>query len=145
MAKAGRKVVWGAGLAVLLVAGCSKLRQFEYSQVYHPSKDIVRWDNGADQLRQDIYFETSDGVKLNGWFFAAATNSPRKQMAILVCHGNGGNLTYLNKLYTRLAATGANVLLFDYRGYGKSGGQLSEEGTYRDAQAAYRWLRQAGL
>jgi hypothetical protein len=40
---------------------------------------------------------------------------------------------------------GLNVFLFDYRGYGRSAGQPSEEGTYCDAQAAYHWLRQKGF
>lgn len=35
---------------------------------------------------------------------------------------------------------GLNCFIFDYRGYGQSGGELSEEGTYQDAMAAYRWL-----
>jgi len=37
------------------------------------------------------------------------------------------------------------VLLLDYRGYGRSEGSLSEEGTYLDAQAAWQWLRQRGF
>ena len=97
-----------------------------------------------DNAKQDFYFTTADGVKLNGWYFPA-TSSSGKDLAILVCHGNGGNLTYISKLYGRLAATGANILLFDYRGYGNSEGKPSEEGTYRDAQAAYAWLRQKGF
>ena len=44
-----------------------------------------------------------------------------------------------------LLATGVNVFVFDYRGYGRSQGRPSEEGTYRDAQAAYQWLRQKGF
>jgi fermentation-respiration switch protein FrsA (DUF1100 family) len=38
-----------------------------------------------------------------------------------------------------------NVRVFDYRGYGRSEGQPSEEGTYLDAQAAYGWLRARGF
>jgi fermentation-respiration switch protein FrsA (DUF1100 family) len=106
---------------------------------------MVAWDGGADRARQDFYFTNADGLKLNGWYFPATTNSPRKDLAILVCHGNGGNVTYLQKLTKRLRETDANVLLFDYRGYGNSEGRPSEEGTYRDAQAAYAWLRQTGF
>ena len=145
MAKLGRKVKWGLWIAVLLLAGCGGLRQFEHSLVYRPSKDAIPWPSEIGETRQDVYFATTDGVKLNACFFPAATNSPRKQMVILVCHGNGGNVTYLSRLYTRLAQTGANVLLFDYRGYGKSEGRPNEEGTYLDAQAAYQWLRQRGF
>jgi fermentation-respiration switch protein FrsA (DUF1100 family) len=146
MAKAGRKTRWRIGIAlVLLLTGCGALRRFEYSQVYHPTKRVILWPDDMRSARQDIYFSTSDGVKLNGWYFPAATNSPRKQMAILVCHGNGGNISYLKNIYGRLAETGANVLLFDYRGYGNSDGRPGEEGTYVDGQAAYAWLRQKGF
>lgn len=150
MAKISTGTKLGIGFALCLLAAClavvySELRKFEYAQVYHPTKEVIPWDGGIGEERKDVHFNAADGVKLDGWFFPADANSPRKQMVFLVCHGNGGNITYLEALYARLAETGANVLLFDYRGYGKSEGQPSEEGTYRDAQAAYQWLRQSGF
>jgi uncharacterized protein len=39
-----------------------------------------------------------------------------------------------------LTGVGFDVLLFDYRGYGRSSGRPSEEGTYRDARAALACL-----
>jgi fermentation-respiration switch protein FrsA (DUF1100 family) len=39
-----------------------------------------------------------------------------------------------------LRARGADVLVIDYRGYGRSSGTPSEQGTYRDADAAYDYL-----
>jgi pimeloyl-ACP methyl ester carboxylesterase len=145
MAKMSRRTKFGIWTAVILLGVFFGLRRFEYSQVYHPTKNTFQWALPKDVLRQDMYFTNADGLKLNGWYFPAATNSPRKNLAILVCHGNGGNITYLQKLTKRLRETDANVLLFDYRGYGDSEGKPSEEGTYRDAQAAYGWLRQTGF
>jgi hypothetical protein len=84
-------------------------------------------------------------VELNGWFFPAATNSPRAQFVVLLCHGNAGNISHRLDTCAALLATGVNVFVFDYRGYGRSQGRPSEEGTYRDAQAAYQWLRQEGF
>jgi len=145
MAKLSKRTKWWIWLGIFLLTIYVGLRWFEYVSVYRPSKRMVTWKTAVGASHQDIYFDTTDGEKLNGWFLPAATNSPRKQMTILVCHGNGGNLTYLERLYTRLAETGVNVLLFDYRGYGSSTGKPSEEGTYRDAQAAYQWLRNSGF
>lgn len=145
MAKAGKKTKWGISIAIVLLFAYIGLRRFEYSQVYHPTKRFFSWVFGKNQSREEVYFHSADGLKLNAWFFPAATNSPRKQEAILVCHGNGGNISYLRELYKRLDETGANVLLFDYRGYGNSEGQPGEQGTYRDAEAAYDWLRQRGF
>jgi fermentation-respiration switch protein FrsA (DUF1100 family) len=64
---------------------------------------------------------------------------------MLVCHGNAGNISHRLDTCIALLATGVNVFVFDYRGYGRSEGRPSEEGTYRDAQAAYQWLRQKGF
>ena len=121
------------------------LRWFEHSQVYHPDR-ILR-ATGAELGRpfEEVWFRTGDGLELNGWFFPADTNSPRKSLAVLICHGNGGNISYNLELCQVLLGTGANVLVFDYRGYGKSRGRPSEAGTYEDAQTAYRWLRNKGF
>lgn len=120
-------------------------RWFEYRQVYQPTRD---WDaNAADLGRpfEDIFFEAADGVRLSAWFFPADESSRRRDMAIIICHGNGGNISHRLPLCQALLGTGVNVLVFDYRGYGRSGGGLGEEGTYLDAQAAHGWLRRRGL
>ena len=59
---------------------------------------------------------------------------------LLICHGNGGNLSEAGRPhhYAGLRGLGLNLLAFDYRGYGESGGAPSEEGLYRDADAAWR-------
>lgn len=121
------------------------LRWFEHSRVYHPTRHL---EAAAADLRRpfdDVLFKSSDGVELNGWFFPANPDSARVRMAFLNCHGNGGNISLRLGLYRALLETGAAVFTFDYRGYGKSRGRPSEEGTYLDAQAAYHWLRQKGF
>jgi pimeloyl-ACP methyl ester carboxylesterase len=55
---------------------------------------------------------------------------------VLFCHGNGGNIGDRTPNARLLAAAGFDVLLFDYRGYGRSPGRPTEEGTYEDARAA---------
>jgi fermentation-respiration switch protein FrsA (DUF1100 family) len=130
-------------LACLLIV--LMLRWFEHSQVFHPSR---RMDATGAELRrpfEDVFFKASDGVHLNGWFFPASTNSHRRHLAVLVCHGNAGNISHRLDTCAALLSTGVNVLVFDYRGYGRSRGRPSEEGTYCDAQAAYAWLLQKGF
>ncbi|PYJ03545.1 MAG: alpha/beta hydrolase, partial [Verrucomicrobia bacterium] len=121
------------------------LRWFEHSQVYHP--DRVLTASGAELGRpfENVNFKATDGVELHGWFFPANTDSPRARTAVLVCHGNAGNISHRLDLCQALLATGVNVFLFDYRGFGRSAGQPSEEGTYLDAQAAHRWLQSKGF
>jgi fermentation-respiration switch protein FrsA (DUF1100 family) len=129
------------GGALLIVM----LRWFEHNQVYHPDRKMDATGAELGRPFENLYVLSSDGVKLNGWFFPADTNSPRAGLAFLVCHGNAGNISHRLELCRALLQTGASVLLFDYRGYGRSQGRPSEEGTYRDAQAAYNWLQHRGF
>jgi uncharacterized protein len=120
-------------------------RWFEYSQVYHPDRILTATGAELGRPFEDVMFKATDGVELNGWFYPAFTNSPRAELVVLLCHGNAGNIGYRLDACRALLATGVSVFLFDYRGYGRSQGRPSEEGTYLDAQAAYQSLRQRGF
>jgi len=58
----------------------------------------------------------------------------------LLCHGNAGTMRDRLAKLVKFRKAGASVLLFDYRGYGRSKGVPTEAGTYRDAEVFYRWL-----
>lgn len=134
------RLLLGVGLLIPIM-----LRWFEHSQVYHPDRILTATGAELGRPFEDVYFQASDGVKLNGWFFPADTNSARSALVVLLCHGNGGNISYRLDMAQALLATGVNVFLFDYRGYGRSQGYPSEEGTYRDGEAAYQWLQKRGF
>jgi uncharacterized protein len=121
------------------------LRWFEHCQVYHPDRVLIATGAELGRPFEDVVFKATDGVELNGWFYPADTNSPRAALAVLLCHGNAGNIGYRLDTCRALLATGVSAFVFDYRGYGRSQGRPSEEGTYRDAQAAYQWLRRRGF
>jgi len=121
------------------------LRWFENSQVYHPTRGFDSSANELGRSYRDAEFHAADGTKLHGWFFPGNTNSPRSQKAILVCHGNGGNISHRVDLCGALLETGVSVLSFDYRGYGRSEGKPTEAGTYADAEGALDWLMQNGF
>jgi len=133
------------GTLVLLCFLWAVLRWFEYSQVYHPHKKLEQSGAALGRPWENVFFEASDGVRLNGWFFPADANSPRRQWAVLLCHGNAGNISHRFAYFELLIELGVNVFAFDYRGYGASEGRPSEEGTYADALAAHRWLQEKGL
>lgn len=121
------------------------LRWFEHRQVYQPHAQMEAGGNELGRPFEDVQFEASDGVKLNAWFFPADTNSPRRPLVFLLCHGNAGNISHRLDHVGALLETGAGVFAFDYRGYGRSKGTPSEGGTYLDAQAAHAWLQQKGF
>ncbi|MGB2662251.1 MAG: alpha/beta hydrolase [Candidatus Omnitrophota bacterium] len=112
-------------------------RWFERSSVYFPYRAIESTPALIGLPYEDIYFETSDGVKINAWFIPAP-GVPRG--TILFCHGNAGNISHRLEIIKMLNDLDLNVFIFDYRGYGKSGGSPSEKGTYLDALAAYEYL-----
>ena len=120
------------------------LRWFEHQQVYHPSRSLEADGSALGRRWEDVYFATSDGFKLNGWFFPGNAGSSRSEWAMLICHGNAGNISHRLQLYSTLLETGVAVFAFDYRGYGRSQGRPSESGTYLDAQAAHAWLHARG-
>ena len=94
------------------------------------------WES-KDPSFEDAWFRAADGVRLNGWF--AEVQAPRA--VVLYAEGNAGNITgrrwvielFRNRLH-------ASVLIFDYRGYGRSEGSPSIPGILMDARAAREWL-----
>jgi hypothetical protein len=85
---------------------------------------------------EDVRIPTSDGVTLHAWLVPADTEQP----LVLFCHGNAGSIADRLDTVRLLHQLGLNLLIFDYRGYGRSTGRPSEGGTYRDAEAAWRYL-----
>ena len=85
---------------------------------------------------EDVVFKSADGLDLSGWYIPA--KNPR--LTLLFCHGNGGNIGHRLDSIKIFHNLGLNCFIFDYRGYGDSRGKPSEEGTYTDAMAAYKWL-----
>ncbi|OHD64664.1 MAG: hypothetical protein A2176_10170, partial [Spirochaetes bacterium RBG_13_51_14] len=104
--------------------------------LFYPYKQIIAEPIAAGIAYDDVYFKTEDGVLLNGWWVPARV----AQATVLFCHGNGGNISFLIDTIRIIHSMGLNVLVFDYRGYGRSGGTPSEEGTYRDVKAAWDYL-----
>ena len=87
---------------------------------------------------ESVTFAASDGLRLHGWFFPATTGEPIG--TVLHLHGNAGNVTGHFPFISWLPAAGWNVLCFDYRGYGRSEGRLTREGTILDGHAALDYL-----
>ena len=89
---------------------------------------------------EDVSIETEDGVRLHGWFVPAPAEAAK---VVLFFHGNAGNISHRLDSIRRLHAFGHGVFIIDYRGYGRSEGRASEDGTYRDAEAAWQYLTEA--
>jgi fermentation-respiration switch protein FrsA (DUF1100 family) len=88
---------------------------------------------------EDAWFTSADGTRLHGWHIPC----PNAKAVILFCHGNAGNITHRAHAAEALRRrAGVTVLLFDYRGYGRSEGKPTGKGILADARAARAWLAQ---
>jgi fermentation-respiration switch protein FrsA (DUF1100 family) len=103
------------------------------SLLYFPSRGPGDTPAGAGLRYEDLEVPTEDGERLHAWWIPAR---PPSKGHVLLCHGNAGNVTDRVIHAKLLVDAGLDVLLFDYRGYGRSSGAPGEEGTYRDARAA---------
>lgn len=90
---------------------------------------------------EDVYFTTSDGVKLNAWLIGAGECAPM----VLWFHGNAGNIADRIDNARLLFERGLSLFMVDYRGYGRSEGRPSEKGINEDGQAAYDYLLSRGF
>ncbi|MBN1496171.1 MAG: alpha/beta hydrolase [Spirochaetes bacterium] len=114
------------------MAECSCKNRF----LFYPYREIVAVPSDEGFTYEDVYFRASDGVRLNGWWVPAG----KGRGAVLFCHGNGGNISFLIQTVGIYKSMGLDVFLFDYRGYGRSEGVPTEEGTCRDVEAAWYYL-----
>jgi uncharacterized protein len=115
------------------------LRKFESYVTFHP----VRYSPGAawtaPQGAEDVWLNTSDNVRLHGWYLASRTKPATA--TVIYFHGNGGNISDVGWIGENLTARGFDVLLFDYRGYGRSEGDVEGENElYKDGDAAYEYV-----
>jgi uncharacterized protein len=114
----------------------------ENSLVFHPTTATQHWDPAPSPTIRDVSFTSPAGVPVHAWWLCRSTDAP----ALVVYHGNGGNLSHRGQ--TMLDASerlGASVLIFDYPGYGKTPGKPNEATCYDSAEGAIRWLRDEGI
>jgi fermentation-respiration switch protein FrsA (DUF1100 family) len=128
-----------AGLALIYAALGVALYMFQGSMVFLanlPGRALDATPADIGLQHEDVGIDTADGERLHGWY-VPATNA---RGTLLFFHGNAGNISHRLEsilIFNRLAL---DVLIVDYRGYGQSTGRPGEQGTYRDAQAAWDYL-----
>lgn len=108
---------------------------FQERLLFLPSSALMATpaDRGLDY--EDVTIRTDDGEQLHAWWIPA--NDARG--SLIFSHGNAGNLSGRVDVARLFHDLGLDVLLYDYRGYGQSTGQASEDGLYRDIEAVWRY------
>jgi fermentation-respiration switch protein FrsA (DUF1100 family) len=114
---------------------------FQSRLLYFPARGLITTPSAIGMPYTDVRFRASDGVRLHGWYIPAAEPGPGPQRGtVLFFHGNGGNISGWLPAIVPFRDLGFDTFLIDYRGYGESEGEPSEQGTYLDAEAAWRYL-----
>ena len=144
MKRLARSVTTGIVVVALVILAAVFLSGCENKIIYQPVKyPVGLWDTSNMPLPiEEVWFTAEDGVKLHAWYV------PHKEAkaTFMFFHGNAGNLTHRVENIFFLYHLKLNVFIFDYRGYGRSGGDPDEEGVQKDAQAAYdTLLKQPGV
>ncbi len=103
---------------------------------YFPEKEIWQTPRDINLEYTEINFRTKDGINISGWYIPAY----KEKGVLLFCHGNAGNISHRLDSIKIFNSLNLSVLIFDYRGYGRSNGKPSESGTYLDAEAAWDYL-----
>ncbi len=129
-------------LSLFIVYGCVALLLFLFqrSVIYYPHKLDKQFSFPPYAAGQEEVFITcDDGCVINGLFISGRDDKP----AVLIFHGNAGNITHRDFLLREFSRLGCAALLIDYHGYGKSEGTPTEKNLYLDAEASLAWLAAA--
>jgi len=123
-------------LVLSLLAGCGLS-----TRALFPARKLdasVKLDSDPDS--RELVIRTSDSVDLSGLYFDNGAKT-----LIVYFHGNAGALDSWQGINRQLKPFGSNLLMIDYRGYGKSGGKITEKGLFLDAQATYAKAHELGF
>ncbi len=86
---------------------------------------------------EEHFIPAGDGAVINGLLFKAEGS----QGVILYFHGNAGSLRSWGGVASDFTDKGFDLMIIDYRGYGKSTGSISEKALYSDAIAVFDFLQ----
>lgn len=110
--------------------------------ILFPKRRLDRSPGDLGLAYDPVEFPAEDGVRLRGWFISgprSRASAPRP--VVMLCQGNGGNIGDRLPAIRGLHRIGCDLLLFDYRGFGRSDGRRPhEEALYQDSLAAWRYL-----
>jgi fermentation-respiration switch protein FrsA (DUF1100 family) len=92
---------------------------------------------------EEIEFQARDGINLRGWFIPA----PEAKGVVIFCHGHAGSMDPDVKYTPWFYDAGLSVLMFDFRGHGRSEGDWVSMGTLErlDLLGAIDYVQRSGF
>lgn len=124
--------------AVLTVLSVLMIFFFQDALIFQSEKLEATYEFSFDEHFREISITTLDNETLNALLFSPVDSS---KGLIIYFHGNAGNLKRWGAIASRLTSYNYHVLVFDYRGYGKSTGTPGEGVLYQDAETVWQWAK----
>ena len=121
-------ILIGLGIAVYI---------FQEHLIFHPEKLSQKYKFLFDTPFEEKVFETADSNTISALIFRAEESKG----VVFYHHGNAGSLESWGQRAIDFTSRGYDVLMYDYRGYGKSTGEIkNEKMLYADATLIYKEL-----
>ena len=124
------------GLLLLVIVGGLGVKFLERLMIYYPLGEHDFATPQTPLVPDDVYWTAKDGVRTHGWFLRHSESNK----VLVYFHGNAGSIFGRFPWALQLMNAGVNVLMVEYRGYGRSEGDPDEQGFYLDAEAVWSWL-----
>lgn len=118
-------------MIIITLTGCAN------QMFFYPDNRLYDSPSKHGLSHEDVTFKSKDGTKLTGWFIPAI--GPPKG-TIIHFHGNAQNMSAHLSFVSWLPQEGFNLFVFDYRGYGASGGKTARKGIHQDCIAALDYI-----
>lgn len=131
------------GLAISYFLGLFVLFFFQDEIIFHEKILADNYQFKFDVPYKELWIEVDNASepksKINALYFYA--DSLAKKGLVVYYHGNANNLNRSAKFAADFTKNGYDILMIDYRGYGKSRGKFSEKGLISDASATYNFAK----
>lgn len=130
-------MIWVIFVIVVLSVMVVTVLWLTRSALFSPEKKMI-WEPTEEY--QDLYLPNNTGhASINSWYFERNPKAP----CILFFHGNNGNMSWRKYMTDATRCLGVNMLMIDYRGFGRSRGKATQRGVCQDGLCAYDYLSKA--
>lgn len=114
----------------------SLLLSMQRDFIFYPEKLPLDYKYQFNSAFEEVTFNPEPNVKINALWFKRV----KSKGVVLFFHGNAGSLSSWGQIGDMLSGYHYDLLIFDYRGYGKSTGEVTEENMFSDSEFIYREL-----
>ena len=127
-------------VVALYVVVCVGLYFYQEKLIFFPEKLAKNYKFEFPEKFEELNFKADDGKLLSGVLFKADSSKG----LVFYLHGNGGSIKGWGDIAKKYTALHYDIFILDYRGYGKSEGEISSESQiYSDLQIVYNQFKKS--